>query len=287
MAFRLVQLSDPHLSARRGYGVANFDVLVDALTADPPDLIVASGDLALDDPDDAADRAFARARFDRLPVGWRAVPGNHDIGDNLPEPLMDEPVTAARRRAWIDAWGADWWVEEADRWMVIGLDTLLVASGLEAEAEQWSWLVGVAADAGRRPVMVVVHKPLFLVDPDSPDVDSKTMPPGARRRLLDALGGMGVRVIASGHIHQFRVRAGEGPTMVWAPSTWLVSRADRPSRYGGTKTVGAVEYRFDGAGVTWRLLRPPAMVDIDVHELVGAGETLRAAPLLPVPLRLR
>jgi 3',5'-cyclic AMP phosphodiesterase CpdA len=278
VSYRLVQLSDPHLSARRGYGVANFDALTAALAASPPDLVVASGDLVLDDPDDGEDRTFARSRFDRLPARWRAVPGNHDIGDDLPDPLADEPVTAARRQAWVDTWGPDWWVEEAGEWVVVGLDSLLFASGLEAEGEQWSFLAEVTASAGARPVMVVVHKPLFLRDPAETDLGSKTIPAEGRRRLAEALGDVRVRLVVSGHLHQFRAWAGEGPTLVWAPSTGFVSHLERPSKYGGTKTVGAVEYRFDGGGVTWRLVRPPGMVDLDVHQLVGEGETLRAAP---------
>ena len=68
MAFRVVQLSDTHLSGERAYGAANFDAAVRAVNADPPDLVVATGDLALDQPDNAGDRAFARERFERLTV---------------------------------------------------------------------------------------------------------------------------------------------------------------------------------------------------------------------------
>jgi 3',5'-cyclic AMP phosphodiesterase CpdA len=279
--FRLVQLSDPHLSARRAYGVANFDALLAAVAADPPDLVVATGDLALDDPDDGDDRAFARVRFDRCTVPWRAVPGNHDIGDDGPDPWMGEPVTAARRAAWVAAWGPDWWVEEADEWLVVGLDSLLFASGLGAEDAQWSWLAGIAAGAGSRPVMVLVHKPLTLWGPEGLDGGQKCVTPEGRRRLREVLGPANVRLVGSGHLHQFRAALHEGQVAVWAPSTCFVSRAAKPSAYGATKTVGAVEYRFDGRAVTWRLMRPAAMVDYDVDDLAGGAESLRWAPPRP------
>jgi 3',5'-cyclic AMP phosphodiesterase CpdA len=279
--FRLVQLSDPHLSAERAYGVANFDALLGAIHADPPDLVVATGDLTLDDPDDPDDRAFARRRFERLAVPWRAVPGNHDIGDDGPEPWMGEPVTVLRREAWTLAWGPDWWAEEAGEWVVIGLDSLLLGSDLPAEADQASWLADVAAQAGRRPVMVLLHKPLWLSDPDAPAVSQKTVTAEGRRRLGAALGAARVQLIASGHLHQFRASVSDNRAQVWAPSTCFVSRAGEPSAYGATKTVGAVEYCFDGGGVTWRLLRPAAMVDHDIHDLAGDAHSLRFAPRRP------
>jgi 3',5'-cyclic AMP phosphodiesterase CpdA len=279
--FRLVQLSDTHLSAARGYGVSNFDAVVEALDADPPDLVVATGDLALDDPDDRDDRAFARRRFDAIAAPWRAVPGNHDVGDDGPDPWMGEPLTDRRREAWVDAWGADWWMEEAGEWVLIGLDSLLLGSDLPAEALQASWLAGVAARAGRRPVMVMLHKPLFLSDPHEPPATQKTVTAEGRRRLGESLGAASVQVVASGHLHQFRASVSDNQALVWAPSTCFVIRAGEPSAYGGIKTVGAVEYRFEGRAVTWRLLRPAAMVDHDVHDLAGDAESLRFAPPRP------
>jgi len=238
--------------------------------------VVATGDLALDDPDDADDRAFARACFDRLRVPWRAVPGNHDIGDDGPDPWMGEPVTGRRRDAWVDAWGADWWAEELGEWLVVGLDSLVMGSGLAAEEVQWAWLAGVVAAAGDRPVMVAIHKPMSV----TPSGGQRALVPAGRRRLAAALAPVRVRVVVSGHLHQYRLAVESGAAVVWAPSTCFVSRG--PSPFGGVKTVGAVDYRIDGDSITWRLLRPPAMVDHVVDELAGGAESLRSAPLHPV-----
>ena len=277
LSIRVVQVSDTHLSGRRGYGVANFDALVAAINADPPDLVVATGDLALDDPDDADDRAFARARFDRLLVPWRAIPGNHDIGDDGPVPWMGEPVTEQRRDAWLGTWGADWWVEDVGEWLVVGLNALLMGSGLSAEEAQWAWLSAVVAGAGGRPVMVAIHKPMSVV----PSGGQRALVPGGRRRLGAALAHARVRLVVSGHVHQYRLAAEGDAAVVWAPSTCFVSRG--PSPFGGVKTVGAVDYRLDGSSVTWGLLRPPGMVDHVIDELAGGAESLRWAPLHPVP----
>ncbi|HEY2430428.1 MAG TPA: metallophosphoesterase, partial [Acidimicrobiales bacterium] len=198
----MLQVSDPHLSARRAYGVANFDAVARAVRADPPDLVVGTGDLALDDADDADDRRFARSRFGTLAAPWRVLPGNHDIGDTLPDPWMDQPITPERRRRWVDAWGPDWWMEEAEGWVLIGLDSLLFASDSPAEEEQWAWLAATAEAAGDRPVMLLVHKPLCARDLDEPDVNQTVVTPEGRRRLREALGPARVRLVASGHVHQ-------------------------------------------------------------------------------------
>jgi len=276
--FRVVQVSDPHLSGERGYGVRNFDVVVRAVNDDPPDLVVATGDLALDEPDDGADRAFARARFDQFSVPWRALPGNHDIGDDGPDPWMGEPVTTARRAAWCDVWGPDWWAVDAGDWLLVGIDSLLFGSGLAAEAEQAEWLTGVAGTA-RRPVAVFLHKPPWVWRTEEPR-DQKTMTAGGWRGLCAALGEADVRLFASVHLHQFRATVLDGRASVWAPSTCFISPG--PSPYGGTKVVGAVDYRFDGRAVSWRLLRPAAMVDHDVEQLSGGAASMRFAPPLAV-----
>jgi 3',5'-cyclic AMP phosphodiesterase CpdA len=277
--FRVVQVSDTHLSADRAYGVANFDLVVRAVNDDPPDLVVGTGDLALDEPDSAADRAFACARFEHLSVPYRALPGNHDIGDDGPDPWMGEPVTASRRDAWCAVWGADWWAEDAGDWLLIGLDSLLFGSGLGAEAEQVAWLRRVAAGATDRPVAVFVHKPRWVWEPDEAR-DQKTMTAAGCDALRGALGDADVRLVASGHLHQFRASVVAGEASVWAPSTCFVSPG--PSEYGGTKVVGAVEYRFEGRGVSWRLVRPDGMVDHDVEQLSGGAESMRFAPPRPV-----
>jgi 3',5'-cyclic AMP phosphodiesterase CpdA len=258
--------------------VANFDLVAGSAC----DLVVGTGDLGLDDPDDPADQDFALSRFRALSCRWRVIPGNHDIGDTRPEPWMGEAVTAERRARWVARWGRDWWAEEAEAWVVVGLDSLLFASDLPAEAEQWDWLAGVAADAGDRPVMVMLHKPPWLWEPGEAEVSQKAVTPEGRRRLLEALGPARVRVFASGHVHELRAVVGDGAASVWAPSTAFVIRAGEASAFGGSKVVGALRFSFRGRAVAWEVVRPEGMVDHDVAALWPGIESARFAPLLAV-----
>jgi 3',5'-cyclic AMP phosphodiesterase CpdA len=67
---RIVQVSDTHVSRKRAYFADNWDVFVDEMRRDPPDLIVHSGDVSFDGAADD-DIAFARSRRNGWPDhGW-------------------------------------------------------------------------------------------------------------------------------------------------------------------------------------------------------------------------
>ena len=76
---RVVQLTDTHFSAKDGVP-AHWPPTLDWLRQDPPDLVVHSGDIVFEDPDDETDRAFARRLLDDVPGRLRCIPGNHDVG---------------------------------------------------------------------------------------------------------------------------------------------------------------------------------------------------------------
>ncbi len=54
MTFRLTQISDTHLSAKRAWSVPNFEAVARHLADNRPNLVVNTGDIVLDDPDGAA-----------------------------------------------------------------------------------------------------------------------------------------------------------------------------------------------------------------------------------------
>ena len=73
---RIVQISDTHLSAAGGVPPPWPAAMAGA---DPPDLVVHSGDIVYEDPDDVADREFAR-RLHEIASDLVVIPGNHDVG---------------------------------------------------------------------------------------------------------------------------------------------------------------------------------------------------------------
>jgi 3',5'-cyclic AMP phosphodiesterase CpdA len=227
VALTLLHLSDTHLAARddspRARAArAGWTHATDAMRAAHADLVVHTGDVVHDDPDDRQDRAHAVDLVRALPVETRVVPGNHDVGDHAERPGLPAewagPVhDATRRDAWCRSWGPDFWSVDRAGWRVVGLNSFLLGSGTPAEAEQERWLGRTLATA-RRPTVLAMHEPLMVDGPDEPD--TWATPPGpVRRRLARLIEGSPVALVLSGHLHRHRTTRRASRTHVSAPST--------------------------------------------------------------------
>jgi 3',5'-cyclic AMP phosphodiesterase CpdA len=269
--FRLTQISDTHLARRAAKLTANFDHLADYIDTTRPDLVVNSGDLCYDGPNSTDDLDYARALHDALPVACRYLPGNHDIGDNPTQigPVPKQLVSEKGRQAFIGAFGDDRWRFEAAGWCFIGLNSLVMNSGLVSEAEQFDWLAGELASSAGKPVALFLHKPIFLNAPDDPELEASAIryvPMPARRRLVEMLRGVDLRLVASGHVHQRRDFTFGRVRHVWAPSAAFII-SDRKQERIALKEVGLVEYRFGPDSFELRHVRAPGQIDIDADEI--------------------
>jgi 3',5'-cyclic AMP phosphodiesterase CpdA len=272
--FRLTQISDTHLARHFPRLTANFEGLSDYIDTTRPDLVLNTGDMAFDAPTSPDDLEFARSLHDALPVACRYLPGNHDIGDNPTQttPRPPHPVNEKDRQTYVAAFGDDRWRFEAAGWCFIGLNSLLMNSGLVAEAEQFEWLAAELASVHGKPVALFLHKPLYLDAPDDPELAASAIryvPPRPRRRLIEMLGAVDLRLVASGHVHQRRDYSYRGVRNIWAPSTGFIISDKRQERIA-LKEVGLVEYRFTPDSFEVRHIRAPGMVDVDLDELLTA-----------------
>jgi 3',5'-cyclic AMP phosphodiesterase CpdA len=271
--FRLTQISDTHLARNQPKLTDNFGRVSDYIDATRPDLVVNSGDISFDGPTHHLDLEFAKTLHDALPVACRYLPGNHDIGDNPTQmgPRPSQPVNEQDRQAFISVFGDDRWRFEAAGWCFIGLNSLLMNSGLVSEAEQFDWLASELAAASGKPVALFLHKPVYLNAPDDPELAKSSfryVPMPARRRLVEMLDGADLRLIASGHVHQRRDFTYGGVRNIWAPSASFVISSDTRQERIGIKEVGLVEYRFQPDAVEVRYVKAPGQIDVDLDELV-------------------
>jgi hypothetical protein len=224
-AARLILVSDTHLSASARQAQANWDAVVDYVGTRAPDLVIHLGDLSLDGAHNAADLRHGRTQLSRLPTAWRAVPGNHDIGDNpWPGAPAGSAVDAARHQRWLDIVGADHWSVTAGGWLVLAVNAQLPGSGLEAEAAQWSWLEEqIGRHRGRQPVALISHKPVAATGPELAAAPPyRFWPPPARDRLARLFGGTPPALVMSGHVHQYRLLRLDRTDHLWVPTTWAV-----------------------------------------------------------------
>jgi 3',5'-cyclic AMP phosphodiesterase CpdA len=271
--FRLTQISDPHLARRQPKLIDNFHRVSEYIDAKRPDLVVNSGDLAFDGPAQRDDLEFARALHDALPVACRYLPGNHDIGDNPTQvgPVPSQPVTEQSLQAFHSIFGEDRWHFDAAGWCFIGLNSLVMNTGLAGEAEQFDWLASQLSGAHEKPVALFLHKPLYLNSPDDPEVVATSIryvPMPARSRLVEMLRSVDLRLVASGHVHQRRDFTFGHVRHIWAPSSGFII-SDAKQEVIGIKEVGLVEYRFQPDRFEVRHVRAPGQIDVDLDSLLG------------------
>ena len=171
--FRLIQISDPHLARRLPKLTENFRRVSEYIDTVRPDLVINSGDLAFaNGPDHPDDLEFAKTLHDALPVEYRVIPGNHDIGDNPTNagPPPSQLVSEASQQAFRSVFGEDRWRFEATGWCFIGLNSLVMNTGLAREAEQFDWLAAQLSTINGKPLALFLHKPLYLCAPDDPEL---------------------------------------------------------------------------------------------------------------------
>ena len=261
---RIVQVSDTHLSRRRAYFHDNWEVFVAEIAANPPDLVVSSGDLSFDGAAEDDDLAFARLEHDKLAAPWIAIPGNHDIGESALAVRLDQPIDEARIARWRRHIGPQWWCRDVGAWRLVGIDTALLGSGRPKEAEQNAFLGRSLAERGGRPVLLFQHMPPFLKDPDDATFTSLAIPHAVRGPLLDICVAGGVHTIACGHVHVHHRATYRGIDIVWAPATSFFNIIERQHAGFGIPRPGYLEWTLDGEAVSWRLIEPPLMLTHDV-----------------------
>jgi 3',5'-cyclic AMP phosphodiesterase CpdA len=271
--FRLTQISDPHLARRQPRLTENFHRVSEYIDATRPDLVINSGDVSFDGPTNRDDLEFARTLHAALPVECRTLPGNHDVGDNptavTPPPL--QPVTEQSQQAFLSIFGEDRWRFEAAGWCFIGLNSQVMNTGLVREAEQFDWLASQLSGINGKPLALFLHKPLYLNAPDDPELAAtaiRYIPQPARRRLIEMLRAVDLRLAASGHVHQRRDFTYGRIRHVWAPSSGFII-PDKKQEVIGIKEVGLVEYRFQPDCFEVRHVKAPGQVDVDMDSLFG------------------
>ena len=268
--WRVVVVSDSHLTARVANTDRNWTAALRHIESAEPDLVVHVGDISMDGARDPGDLRDGRAQMDKVPAPWRAIPGNHDVGDTISAYVdSDEFVTADRVGRWRDLFGPDRWTVDLGRWRLIGVNAQLFGSGLPAEAEQWDFIeneLGRLPGAQRR-LLLVSHKPLAASGAELEVAPPyRFVPSPARDRLWKAAQAAGVHAVLSGHVHQARVLEVDGITQLWAPTTWAVL-PETMQRTVGTKRCGVMQLELpDDGPLVHQVVEPDGMAQLVISE---------------------
>jgi 3',5'-cyclic AMP phosphodiesterase CpdA len=262
--FRLVHVSDTHLSRTHAYFGVNWSAFRQAMAASPPDMLIHGGDISFNGPVAPLDLAHAAGEIAALGLPWRAIPGNHDIGEAPNFSRLNQPINRERIDAWRTHVGAQWWHCDVPHWRLIGLDTALMGSDLPEEAEQGEFLREVLATRGTLHAMVFIHMPPFERDHLSPANPTSYIPIAARKAFLETCADAGVKVIACGHKHVYRKVRHRGMDIVWAPATAMVDVKHPLTRRGTITRPGYLAWTLGERGASHEVIEPERMFVIDM-----------------------
>ena len=260
-AIRIIHVSDLHLGVAAGKDRHQesdiaWSQFMSRVHADPPDLVVVTGDIVVDDPDFLDDHLYARQCLTELGVDVMVLPGNHDVGDHyvrdgLPVDWHGATVTDERVQRWESLWGPSYTIRDLDGWTIIGLNSQLFGSGLNRETEQWEWLKERALPhAQGRHSAVFMHEALHLRPEYADEVPENgwmSIPRSESERLADLLVHAGIDLIGSGHTHRFAQWTMGGLRALNAPSLVgpIPVRASMVQPLGVT-APGWIELTLDG-----------------------------------------
>jgi len=284
---RLIQISDTHLSPGKAHFADNWAPLVGWIAEQRPDLVIHTGDVTVDGADVEEDLRYAAELMRSLAVRFRAVPGNHDVGD---AGHNHQPVSEERLQRWRTHFGPDRWVEDVEDCRLVGFDAMLLGSGEREETLQADWLDAVMNDAPGRRIAWFLHRPLFLHSPDEADTGYWSVKPQPRARLLELARRYSVGLVASGHLHKAHDFLNDGTRYIWAPATaFLVGPGMKAPPMPGESRLGAVVFEIDRGEIKARIIEVPGLsrhwIDDVAEEVYPRRPGSKSAPPLGLPNR--
>ncbi|NOX98573.1 MAG: hypothetical protein GXP30_02390 [Verrucomicrobia bacterium] len=192
--FTFVQMCDTQLGMG-GYehDVTTFKAAVKKINAMKPDFVVICGDLV----NKADDKSFAD--FNSIKEGFTlpcyCAPGNHDV--------ENEP-TAESLRIYREKIGEDYYSVEHKGYTIVVANTQLWKVPVEGESDKhdaWFKKALLAAKKKNSPVIIVVHYPLFVKQPDEKE-GYFNLPSVKRKEILQLCEENGVVAFLAGHTHK-------------------------------------------------------------------------------------
>jgi 3',5'-cyclic AMP phosphodiesterase CpdA len=273
--FKVVQISDTHISETKAHFADNWPKLANWVRAQSPDLVIHTGDVTVDGADHERELEYCAGLMDELGSPWLAVPGNHDVGDAK---NIHQPVNDARIARWNRHYRADRWVRDIPGWRLVGLNALLIGSDDPQERQQERWLGEVLDAAGSRRSAWFLHRPLFIEDPHEGDTGYWALKPAPRKRFLDLVDAHKVQLVASGHLHKSHRRDYASASYVWGPSSGFVVGPKEQPAMPGKAELGAVVYEFGQDRVAIRIESIPGLVPYVIDDVIHEVYPPRPAP---------
>lgn len=137
-----------------------------------------------------------------LPCPLYVLPGNHDVGDKRIDWMPADQVSEEHLASYRAAFGDDFLSFDAEGIRCVLINSLLINSGLPAEAEQKEWLEKQIASADGKRVFLFMHYPPFVYSENEPGSYDNLDEPG-RQWLVSLMKDPRVEASFAGHVHNF------------------------------------------------------------------------------------
>jgi 3',5'-cyclic AMP phosphodiesterase CpdA len=260
---RIALIADTHLSVRSPECVANWHAAGRAVERLGADLTVNLGDITLDGQTHADELAYASRLMQKWPTEVRCVPGNHDLGDGSGESPFDERLLLAYR----ECFGPDHWVLQMGSWKLLGINAQLLGSDTAEESALWAWIEEQARPAAdHESTALFLHRPMLRSQSSEIARQGRYVSRTATERLLKGPMQPTLRLVVSGHAHQYLDTMVEGVRHLWIPSTAFILPDDMQSRIG-EKLVGIGLLQLGEEAAQFDLWCPDGMRRHDVSAL--------------------
>ncbi|MCW0232192.1 MAG: metallophosphoesterase [Ferrovibrio sp.] len=255
---RIALITDTHVAPHAPAFNANWLVAKEFIAELGTDWTIHLGDITVNGAHDDSHYDCAMALAQNWPGRLQFLPGNHDVGDNPPGPGVPvkdllQPERLARYRT---VFGPDYWRLDLAGWRLLGLNAQLFGTGSAEEEAQWGWL---AAQEGAKPTILLLHKPLFQTAAEDAAPHIRYVPLHPRRKLLALLRRFDLRLVLSGHTHQYLDRMIDGIRHVWVPSTAFCLPDGMQERIG-EKITGLAILDLTADSYRFHIVNPDGMV---------------------------
>ncbi len=246
---RIALVTDSHLSPAATAFNDNWRAVGRYIGTTGADLTVHLGDITVDGAADASQFDHANSLSHDWPTPIRYLPGNHDIGDNPPGPGVPAKhlLDPKRLEEYRVALGSDYWSFDIEGWRVVSLNAQLFGTDTADEDAQWSWLAETLSGNAGRQIVLMLHKPLFQSTPGDVAPHIRYVPLAQRRQLFGLFSAVPLKLVVSGHTHQYLDRIFDGVRHVWLPSTAFYLPDGMQERVGEKVTgLGMLDLHADG-----------------------------------------
>jgi len=260
---RIALIADTHLSARSPECVANWHAARRAISCLSPEFTVNLGDITLDGQTHPEELEFAVQLVRQWSTPMLCVPGNHDVGDASGEAPLDSSLLAA----YVALFGPDHWARRAGKWLLLGVNAQLMGSGAAQEQAQWRWIEEQVECAGPQvQTALFVHRPVLRPMQSEASRKGRYVTNAACNRLLQGPLRSSLRMVVSGHTHQYLDVIEDGVRHVWMPSSGFILPDHMQLRIG-EKLVGIGMLDFKDDCVDFDLWCPNGMTRLAVSSL--------------------